>query len=162
MIKRKKGTKFNNKKIIFHDIKFDSEDEMYYYQYLLAKKAKEEIIKFELQPKYLLQPKFIDAQGKTVQAITYTPDYLVYHLDGTVEAIDVKSLGTATQQGELRKKMFLFIYPQTKLTWICRNLKRSRIDGQWIKYEDLKAEMAKEARAKKKAKDLAEAEENII
>lgn len=145
--------KYNNNKITIDGIKFDSIDEMKYYQYLLWKKSKGEIVNFELQPKYELQPKFRTAEGKVLQPITYTPDYLVYHLDGSLEAVDVKTLGTATQQGELRKKMFLYHYPHIKLTWICRNLKRARIDGEWILFSDLKAEKAKESRERKKKED---------
>lgn len=144
--------KYGNSKVTFHGMKFDSKDEYHYYRYLEGKKSKGEILNFELQPSYELQPKFRDSQGKAIQAITYTPDYLIYHLDGSLEAVDVKSLGTATQQGELRKKMFLYHFPHIRLTWICRNLKRARIDGEWIKYEDLKAEKAKEKREEKKAK----------
>lgn len=144
-------SKYLNNKVVHHGVKFDSKDEFHYYQYLERKKAHGEILNFELQPKYELQPKFRTSDGKAMQAITYTPDYLIYHLDGSLEAVDVKSLGTATQQGELRKKMFLYQFPHIRLTWICRNLKRARIDGEWIKYEDLKAEMAKEKRDKKKS-----------
>jgi len=63
-----------------------------------------------------------------------------------LEAVDVKTLGTATQQGEIRRKMFLYHYPQIKLTWVCRNLKRATIDGEWILYDDLKKAINKEKR----------------
>ncbi len=31
--------------------------------------------------------------------MTYTPDFNVIHLDDSITAVDVKSIGTATQQG---------------------------------------------------------------
>ena len=155
-----KKPKYNNKKVWFDGIKFDSDDECYYYKYLVKKKAAGLIQNFELQPNYELQEKFRNNQGKVIQPITYSPDFLVYHLDGSIEAVDVKTMGTATQQGELRKKMFWLRYPEIKLTWITRNLKRARIDGEWILYEDLKAELAKEAREKKKKKEKEELEQD--
>ena len=128
--------KYNNNRITVDGIRFDSKDEARYYELLKRKKAQGEILNFELQPKYLLQPAF-NYNGKTIRAITYTADFLVYHLDGTEEVVDIKSLGTATQQGLLRRKMFWFKYPDLKLTWLCRNLKHGDENG-WIEYEELK------------------------
>lgn len=126
-------SKYNSQKIIVDGITFDSKDEALYYQYLLQRKAKGEIINFELQPKYTLIPTF-RKNGKTSRATTYTPDFLIYHLDGTQELIDVK--GFSTQQGEIRRKLFDYKYPELKLTWIARSLKYGK-DG-WIEYEELK------------------------
>jgi len=139
-------SKYNNNKITIDGICFDSKDEARYYERLKRRKAEEKILNFELQPKYELQPKFRTPEGTLVRAIGYSPDYLIYHLDGSLEAVDVKTLGTATQQGEIRRKMFLYHYPQIKLTWVCRNLKRATIDGEWILYDDLKKAINKEKR----------------
>lgn len=126
-------SKYGAKKIVIDGITFDSKDEATYYQYLLKQKAQGKILNFELQPKYELQPAF-KKNGKTYRAITYAPDFLVYHLDGSEELIDVK--GMSTQQGEMRKKMFDYKYPELKLTWVARSLKYG-IDG-WIEYDELK------------------------
>jgi len=126
-------SKYNSKKITLDGICFDSKDEAEYYKYLLQRKAKEEILNFELQPTYELIPKF-KKDGKSYRAMTYTPDYLIYHLDDSLELIDVK--GFSTQQGDIRKKLFNYKYPDLKLTWIARSLKFGE-DG-WIEYEDLK------------------------
>ena len=128
--------KYNNNKITVDCIRFDSKHEALYYELLKEKKAAGLILNFELQPQYELQPSF-KRDGKTVRAITYTADFLVYHLDGTEEAVDIKSLGTATQQGLLRRKMFWFKYPEQKLTWLCRNIKHGDENG-WIEYDELK------------------------
>lgn len=132
----KKKSKYNNKKVVIDEIKFDSRDESLYYLYLKDLKAKGLINNFEFQPKYELVPKF-KYFGNNRQAMTYTPDFKVTRTDGSTYAIDVKSMGTSTQQGELRRKLFEYYHPGIELIWICRNLKHGDIDG-WIKYEDLK------------------------
>ncbi|MDP4144145.1 MAG: DUF1064 domain-containing protein [Bacillota bacterium] len=127
-------SKYGSQKITVDGITFDSKDEAMYYEYLKLLKAKGEIENFELQPIYELIPKF-KKHGKSFRRTTYTPDFLIYHLDGSQELIDVK--GFSTQQGELRKKLFEYKYPDVKLTWIARNLKYGNEYG-WINYEELK------------------------
>lgn len=126
-------SKYGAKKITIDGYTFDSKDEGKYYEYLKKLKAQNKILNFELQPKYELQPGF-KKNGKTYRAITYAPDFLIYHLDGTEELIDVK--GMSTQQGELRKKIFDYKYPELKLTWLSRSLKYSSTG--WIEYDELK------------------------
>lgn len=126
-------SKYKAEKIVIDGITFDSKDEARYYEYLKLKKAKGLIKNFELQPKYTLIPSF-KYFGKTRRATTYTPDFLIYHLDDTEELVDVK--GFSTQQGELRRKLFESKFPNVKLTWIARSLKYGQ-DG-WIEYEELK------------------------
>lgn len=142
-------SKYKSKKVIIDGIKFDSKDESLYYLYLKDLKEKGEIRDFGLQEKFVLQDSFMK-DGKKHREITYTPDFAIYHLNGSIEYIDVKSLGTATQQGELRRKMWDFRYRDKKLTWICRNIKHATIGNQWIIYEDLK----KIYRENKKAKAI--------
>ena len=134
-------TKYNNDWITVDGIRFQSKDEARYYELLKEKRAAGLIQNYELQPQYILQPSF-KRFGKTVRAITYTADFLVYHKDGTTEIIDIKSIGTATQQGLIRRKMFWYQFPDMKLTWLCRNLKHGDTDG-WVEYETLKSIYAK-------------------
>ncbi|WP_125153118.1 DUF1064 domain-containing protein [Clostridium rectalis] len=126
-------SKYKSEKITVDGITFDSKDEAKYYEYLKSKKAKGQILNFELQPKYVLIPPF-KKNGKTYRAMTYTPDFLVYHLDESEELIDVK--GFSTQQGEIRKKLFDYKYQNIKLTWVARSLKYSQTG--WIEYDKLK------------------------
>ncbi|APH21939.1 DUF1064 domain-containing protein [Clostridium botulinum] len=126
-------SKYGAKKIVIDGITFDSKDEGKYFEYLKKLKSQEKILNFELQPKYELQPGF-KKNGKTYRAITYAPDFLIYHLDGKEELIDVK--GMSTQQGEMRRKMFDYKYPDLKLTWVARSLKYSSTG--WIEYDELK------------------------
>jgi len=134
--KPKKKPKYNNNKTVIDDIKFDSKNESLYY--LQLKQCKEDgfIKDFELQPKYELIPKF-KYMNKNVRAMTYSPDFKVYRLDETYYLVDIKSIGSSTQQGELRRKLFQYYNPDKELIWVCRNLKHGDARG-WILYEDLK------------------------
>ena len=127
-------SKYGSKKITIDGYKFDSKDEGIYYKTLLLKKARGEIQNFEMQPKYTLVPGF-KKDGKTYRAITYTPDFLIYHNDGSQELIDVK--GYSTQQGELRYKLFNYFYKDKKLTWVARSIKYGDMYG-FIDYFELK------------------------
>lgn len=131
-----KKTKYNNKKIEIDGYKFDSRDESLFYLHLKGLKEQGIVVNFYLQPKFELIPKF-EYQGKKRQAMTYSPDFKVSYASGDIMYYDVKSLGTTTQQGELRRKLFEYFYPQKNLVWICRNLKHGDKHG-WIIYEDLK------------------------
>jgi hypothetical protein len=136
-----KESKYKAKKTTVDGIEFDSKDEALYFLYLKQQVQAKLIADFSLQPVYILQPKF-EKLGKKYQAITYTPDFLVYHLDGTVEAIDLK--GFSTQQGNMRRKMFDSVHRDIKLTWVSRSIKHGNSDG-WIEYDELQ-------RARKKQK----------
>lgn len=127
-------SKYGAKKITVDGYKFDSMDEARYYEYLLKRKAKGEILNFELQPKFTLIPSF-KYKGKTERTATYTLDFLIYHLDGREEYIDVK--GYSTQQGEFKFKLLKFQHPDMDFKWICRNLKHGDEYG-WIEYDELK------------------------
>ena len=126
--------KYNNNRITVDGIRFDSKDEARYYELLKEKKAAGLIVNYELQPQYILQPAF-KYNSKMIRAITYTADFLIYHLDGTEEVVDIK--GMETQAGILRRKMFWYRYPELKLTWLSRSLKYGDADG-WIDYDELK------------------------
>lgn len=141
-----KKTKYNNKKTEIDGIKFDSKDESLYYLDLKTSKESGNIIDFELQPKYELIPKF-KYMNESRRAITYSPDFKIINNDGTSYVVDVKSMGTATQQGELRRKLFEYKYPNIELRWICRNIKHG-ING-WVKYEKLKKIYRDNKKAKK-------------
>jgi hypothetical protein len=103
---------------------------------------------FELQPKFILIPKF-QYRGKTERAATYTLDFLVYNVDGTETYIDVK--GYSTQQGEFRFKLLKYLHPDKDFRWVARSLKYGDEYG-WIDYKELKKERAKSRRAKKNGK----------
>lgn len=105
--------KYGNRKTVVDNITFDSKKEAdrYVQLKLLLKAGKIEDLK--LQPKYELQPKY-KMNGKTVSAITYTPDF-EYYEDGIKIVEDVK--GFKTRDYILRKKLFEYKY-QTPITEI--------------------------------------------
>lgn len=123
-------SKYNNKKVEFNGIKFDSLHEAQYYKYLLESK---DVIEIDLQPKFELLPSFTK-DNKNHRSITYTPDFKVTYSDGSIVYIDVK--GMETQQGNMRRKMFDYKYPELTLKWISKSVKFG-VDG-WIDYDELK------------------------
>lgn len=101
-------SKFNAKKTVIDGIKFDSKREAERYCELkLLEKAKE-IRNLELQPRFLLQDKFKDKQGKTHRKIEYVADFLYIDKDGKAIVEDVK--GVMTDVYKLKKKLFLNLY----------------------------------------------------
>ncbi len=113
-------SKYLSHKTVVDGITFDSKDEAKYYEALKIRKYRGEIQNFELQPKFTLVQGF-KKNGKTYRAITYTPDFVIYHNDNSEEYVDVK--GMTTQQGELRIKLFNHFYRDLKLSIVSRNLK---------------------------------------
>jgi hypothetical protein len=104
---------------------------MLYYQKCLDDKAKGLIINFELQPRYELQPAFIK-DNKKHRKMEYVADFLIYHIGGSMEVIDVKEFSVPV--AIMKKKLFNYKYIDLKLTWIVRNLKY----GGWVEFEALK------------------------
>jgi hypothetical protein len=102
MFYRTKGNKYNNRKTIIDGIKFDSQAEATYYIKLKNQRESGRIVGFECQPTIILQDKF-KYQGQTIRAITYKPDFLVYHASGMIEYIDVK--GKKTELFNVKWKM---------------------------------------------------------
>ncbi len=127
-------SKYNSEKIVIDGITFDSKDEAKYYEALKIRRYRGEIQNFELQPRFTLVEGF-KKNGKAYRAITYTPDFTIYHNDGSLEYVDVK--GMTTQQGELRIKLFNHFYRDLKLSIVARNLKYGDEYG-FIDYYELK------------------------
>lgn len=126
-------SKYRAEKVTVDGIRFDSKDEARYYMDLKKRKAAGEIINFELQPKYELQPGF-KKNGKNYKPIYYVADFLIYHIDGSLEVIDVK--GMATPVAIQKRKEFDYRYRDLKLTWVARSLKYS--ESGWIDVDELK------------------------
>ena len=138
-------SKYNSKKITIDGITFASIDEGKYYEALKTRKAKGEIQSFGLQPKFVLMDKF-KKNNKSYRAITYTLDFEVVHNNNSVEYVDVK--GMATQQGEMRIKLFHNRYRDLNLSIVARSLKYGDEYG-FIDFYTLKKIRSKNRKEKK-------------
>ena len=121
---------------------YDSLTELRFLQEFIETRMKSgEILSYERQVEYVLQEKF-KYNGKTILPIKYRSDFNVTWADGTLQVFDVK--GNPDSMSLLKRKMMWCKYPETNLTFICRNLKY----GGWVEFDTLK-KLRKEA---KKAK----------
>lgn len=120
--------KYGAKKVEIDGIRFDSKMEGDYYLHLKRLKDNGEILDYELQPSFELQPKF-EKDGVKYRAIKYIADFKVFYPDGKVEIIDVK--GMATTDFKLKAKIFNYIFDESLIL-----IKYSKIDGGWITLDD--------------------------
>ncbi len=104
-----KYSKFKNKKIMVDNFVFDSKREANYYMEL---KLDPDVHLLELQPKFVLQPKF-KKNGKTYREIVYIADFHVTYKNGSERIIDVK--GHKTREFLLKQKMFEYVFPDKTL-----------------------------------------------
>lgn len=93
--------KYKNKKVESNGIKFDSKLELNIYKEIIDKG-----LKVELQPKYLLQEKFV-LNGKAFRPIYYIADFKLF-INNEEYIIDAK--GMETQVFKIKAKMFAKIY----------------------------------------------------
>jgi len=111
--------KYKAKSIIIDWYKFDSTIEWDYYLYLKNKWIDE----FTIHPKYELQPKFVIWDNK-IMAVNYMADFSIM-VDWKECVIDIK--GMATETAKLKRKMFMYKYPDKELQRIVR-YKKERVD----------------------------------
>ena len=118
-------SKRGEKKRTFDGHTFDSAVEMNYYKdILLPLKASGEILRIEIQPKYLLQPGFTK-NGNKILPIYYIADFEVHYKD-RIEAIDIK--GFSTPEFQIKSKIFNYVYQDIPLLI----LGYSKIDGGYV------------------------------
>lgn len=103
-------SKYRAKKVEVDGIKFDSKREANRYCELKLLEKANEIRNLELQPRFLLQDKFVDKHGKTHRKIEYVADFLYINKDDKAIVEDVK--GVMTDVYKLKKKLFLKIYDE--------------------------------------------------
>lgn len=149
MIKKDKS-KFNVSQTIegklkrtHNSILFASELECDYYKYLLQEQEKGLIKEIILQPKYLLQEKYIrKCDNKRILAIYYVADFLTIDNFGHEKVIDTK--GLAKPDALIKRKMMEYLYGDIDFHWISY----SKCDGGWIEYDDLIVARRKRKKAK--------------
>lgn len=127
-----KRSKYNANKTVVDGIKFDSRSEANYYMYL--KLNDREHVR---QPKYLLQEWFIANDGSKIQPIYYIADFAYDNI-----VVDIKWLPTS--DAKLKRKMFMYKYPNLKLKWL--------VQFQWHRVDYFENEKRK--KENKKAKKL--------
>lgn len=103
-------SKYNVKKVVIDNVKFDSKAEAAYYQQLKLLKMSGEVVSFDLHPEFVLQESF-RKNGKLYRAIKYKADFLVLYKDGHEELIDVK--GMLTKEFRIKQKLFELRYMQS-------------------------------------------------
>lgn len=134
-------SKYNNRKVEFEGIQFDSAMELKYYKYLLQLQAEGVVSEILMQKTYIIFDGYTK-DGRKVLPIKYIADFEVHYADGTIEVVDVK--GMETKDFKIKKKLFEHRYPfELKL------VTHSLIDGGWITLEELRKARAKRRRAKK-------------
>ena len=110
--KRRKRSKYGNRKVEIDGLTFDSKAEALYYSELKLRQRAGEIQSFKLQPRYRLLDGF-EKHGKKHRPIDYVADFEVHHKDGSIEVVDIK--GYKTDVFRIKEKMFNKKYPH-KLT----------------------------------------------
>lgn len=161
--KTKSEGKIAHKITMVDGIKFHSKMESEYYEYLKELKANGEVIKFELQTKFLLQEKFIIVDGEiiygsdsnfekikkknkaeTIRAIEYISDFKIWYSNGKIKTVDTK--GQSTPDFEIKKKMLLNKYPDIDFEVLIKD------KGEWVDYYQFKKDQRARTRARAKAK----------
>lgn len=99
-----KQPKYRNKKTVLDGFTFDSQKEANRYLIYKDEKERKRILDFKMQVKY----KFI-INGQLV--CSYVSDFVIKHLDGRTEVIDVKSEATRKLPVyRIKKKLMKAIY----------------------------------------------------
>jgi len=104
-----KRSKYGNKKTKIDGYNFDSKRESLYYLKYKRQQIDGKITKLTLQPSFIIQDKFKDRDGVSHRAIKYVADFKFIE-DGQIVIVDVK--GFLTDIFKIKKKMFLFRYPE--------------------------------------------------
>lgn len=113
VIKKEKQNKYQNKKVVYDDIQFDSiKEKNRYIQLRLLEKAGE-IKDLELQKTFILQPSF-KKNGTTYRAITYKADFTYLDLRTNKNVVE-DTKGFKTEVYKIKKKLFEYVYPDLEL-----------------------------------------------
>lgn len=123
----KLANKYNNKKIVIDDIKFDSILESRYYLEKLKEKISDGTILVEFHPKYVLIDSFVKG-NKKYNKVTYSADFLVIE-QATQHAYLVDVKGMQTKDFIIKRKLFDSLY-DIELKVIGWDKKK----GIWVEY----------------------------
>lgn len=103
-------SKYNNNKIKYQGLTFDSKKEFEYYLILKDKERRGLVFNLKRQVPLEIQPAFVDKTGVKHRAIIYKADFVYTdRLTGTERYIDVKgSKSTLTEVYKLKKKLLAY------------------------------------------------------
>lgn len=149
MARTKYNVDMDIEKRSYDGIVFASQLEMKYYRDVVLPLSRSgDITHFELQKKYVLQPKFNNG-SKNVKEIYYMADFYIEYSDGRSEVIDTK--GCADSAAKMKRKMFWYVYPDTTYRWVTYVKKY----GGWIDYDECARlrRLAKKARLEEKGEE---------
>lgn len=104
-----------------------------------------EIVDYELQKKYKLQPSF-KHNDKTIRSIDYVADFWVKYSDGSIKVYDTKG-GMVDPTAKLKRKLMYYTYPTLDYIWITHTRATGWID--WDEYETIKRAKKKMAQEEK-------------
>lgn len=100
-------SKYNNSKITYQGLTFDSKKEFEYYLILKDKEKRGLVFNIKRQVPLEIQPAFADKTGVKHRAIIYKADFVYTdRLTGTERYIDVK--GFKTEVYKLKKKLLAY------------------------------------------------------
>ena len=106
-------SKYQNKKVTYNDIKFDSVKERNRYIQLKMLEKAGEIKDLELQKTFILQPGF-KKNGTTYRAITYKADFVYLDLKTNKNIVE-DTKGFKTEVYKIKKKLFEYNYPDLEI-----------------------------------------------
>lgn len=100
-------SKYNNRKVTYQGLTFDSKKEFEYYLILKDKEKRGLVFNIKRQVPLEIQPAFTDKSGVKHRAITYKADFVYTdRVSGKVKYIDVK--GFRTEVYKLKKKLLAY------------------------------------------------------
>ena len=100
-------SKYNNRKVTYQGLTFDSKKEFEYYLLLKDKEKRGLVFNIKRQVPLEIQPAFTDKTGVKHRAIIYKADFVYTdRLTGTERYIDVK--GFRTEVYKLKKKLLAY------------------------------------------------------
>ena len=106
-------SKYQNKKVTYNDIKFDSIKEKNRYIQLKMLEKAGEIKDLQLQKTFTLQPGF-KKNGTTYRAITYKADFVYLDLRTNKNIVE-DTKGFKTEVYKIKKKLFEYNYPDLEI-----------------------------------------------
>ena len=116
---------FNKKTTCHQSHRHDSKAEASYCDELNLRKKAGEIRDYSAGTTFILLPKLITLDKKTLPAVKFTPDFLIFHFDETIEIIDVKSAnGYTTAVFRLKWRMLMSLLDKSPHIYFFTIVKR--------------------------------------